>query len=72
MRNERPYAEESIWRPIAQDPSKLGLRGAIALNHLQLGDQAGYIDLVLFPRAGSRSSLSRQSAQEMLGRPQTS
>lgn len=49
---ERPHAEEAIWRPIAERSDELGFAGSTALNHLQLGHQSGYVDLVLFPKAG--------------------
>jgi hypothetical protein len=49
---EKPHAEEAIWRPISENPEALGFPNATALNHLQMGDQSGYIDLVLFPAEG--------------------
>ena len=54
MPTTRPYAEEAIWRPIGLNPEALGFPGASALNHCQLGNQSGYVDLVLFPRNSPR------------------
>jgi hypothetical protein len=46
---QRPYAEERIWRPLADRPNCLGdgYTGAIPLHQVQLGDQSGYADLIL-------------------------
>jgi hypothetical protein len=51
MSNERPYAEEAIWWPIAADPASLGFPGAAAIHQVQVGDQGGYVDLVLLPQS---------------------
>jgi len=45
----RPYAEERIWKPLALDPGLLGFPGAVALYQAQIGNQSGFVDLVLFP-----------------------
>jgi hypothetical protein len=49
MSTTRPDAEEAIWRPIGLNHEALAFLGASALNHCQLGNQSGYVDLVLFP-----------------------
>jgi hypothetical protein len=50
MATSRPYAEEAIWGPIADRPAVLGFREAVGLHHCQLGNQSGYVGLVLFPK----------------------
>lgn len=74
MSNKR-YAEEHIWRPIAEKPELLGYPGAAALNHVQLGNQSGYIDLILLPPQGpkklvlveAKSARDRRSSADVIG-----
>lgn len=73
---ERPYAEEAIWRPILEFPECVGFPGAIGIHQVQLGDQAGYVDLALIlpPSAGLRLVLveakrtaNRASSADVVG-----
>jgi hypothetical protein len=52
VKTTRPYAEEHIWHPIAVRP--LGYRGAVALHQVQIGNQSGYVDLILLPKGGQK------------------
>jgi hypothetical protein len=46
---DRPYAEEHIWLPIERNPALIGYANALALHQVQVGNQSGYVDLVLLP-----------------------
>lgn len=76
-RIDRPYAEERIWRPLAERPNCLGqgYAGAVALHQVQLGDQSGYADLILIPRRGAKKLIvveakharDRRSSADVIG-----
>jgi len=71
----KPHAEESIWRPIFMKPDLVGYPGAAALHHVQVGDQSGYVDLILLPRTGpkklvlveAKRARDRRSSADVLG-----
>jgi hypothetical protein len=49
---QRPYAEDHIWRPLAQRPRHLGHPSALSLHQVQIGNQSGYADLLVLPQTG--------------------
>jgi len=71
----RPHAEEHIWRPIALRPELVGYPGAATLNHVQIGNQSGYVDLILLPVRGpkklvlieAKSTRDRRSSADVIG-----
>lgn len=71
----REPREEHIWGPIARNPDLVGFGGALALNHVQLGNQSGYADLVLLPVAGpkklvvieAKNASDRRSSADVIG-----
>ncbi len=72
---ERPYAEAEIWSPIAQQPDTIGYPGALTLHHVQIGNQSGYVDLLLLPTTGpkqlvlveAKSAGDRRSSADVIG-----
>jgi hypothetical protein len=71
----RQPREKHIWGPIAEQPALIGFPGAEPLNHVQLGNQSGYADLILLPTNGLRklvvieakNATDRRSSADVIG-----
>jgi hypothetical protein len=73
----RPYAEQAIWGAVAKAPQCLGrdYSRALAIHQVQLGNQSGYVDLILLPRGGGKKLViveakharDRRSSADVIG-----
>ena len=64
-----PYAEQAIWGRIARAPECLGLSyaRARAIHQVQVGNQSGYVDLILLLPPGGRKEARHRRGETFTG-----